>query len=146
MQYFAAKAITLSGMALVACTILLIVMRDAENPALLLVTVALTSLTYVGIGVPIALRFRTVNGYLIGSSGFLIADDRARHRSRCSIRCRIWLLLIPSAAQFRLILIATGAGQASAGEIAFMLAVCALGCGRRRLAWRLASLRKELGK
>ena len=45
--------------------------RGAGTSLLLLSTVALTSVQYIGIGVPIALRFKTVSGYLMGSAGFL---------------------------------------------------------------------------
>ena len=42
-----------------------------SNLALLFLTVALTSVQYIGIGIPIALHFRTVSGYLLGSAAFL---------------------------------------------------------------------------
>ena len=59
---------TLTAVALIACAILLLFIHRPANPALLLLTVALTSIQYIGIGVPIALRFKTVSGYLMGSA------------------------------------------------------------------------------
>ena len=70
-DYFAAKCGTLTGVALIACAVLLLFIHRPAHPALLLLTVALTSVQYLGIGVPIALRFNTVSAYLIGSAGFL---------------------------------------------------------------------------
>ncbi len=143
-DYLAAKAVTLTGMALAACAILLLFLHDVANPALLLLTVALTSVAYIGIGVPIALRFRTVNGYLIGSAGFLTPIIAPGFVALLDTP-PLWAMLLPAAAQFRLILVSTGAASASAGEIGFMLAVCAVAAaGAIWLA--LWALRRELGK
>lgn len=124
LDYLAAKVVTLTGMALVACAILVLFIHEPADPALLLAAVALTSIMYVGIGVPIALRFRTVNGYLVGSSGFLIPLI-APGLVALFDPTPVWTLVLPATAQFKLILVATGAGSAGPLEIAFMLFVAA---------------------
>ncbi len=143
-QYFLSKLITLTGMSLIACAVLLAVMHRPADPGLLLVSVALTSMQYVGIGVPIALRFRTVNGYLVGSAGFLapliapgflaLLDDMPA-----------WLAIVPAVSQLRLMLVATGAAEATMGEVALMLAVSGLAAaGAGWLAVHF--LRREFGR
>lgn len=142
-QYFTGKAVTLCGLALVACTILIFV-HGAANPALLLVSVALTSVAFLGIGVPIALRFRTVNGYLIGSSGFLTPVIGPAFLALID-PMPTWLALWPPVAQFRLILVALGSADATPFDIVLQLAIAALAAaGATWLA--LATLRQELGK
>jgi len=122
-DYFIAKCGTLTAVALIACAILLMFIHRPADPVLLLVTVALTSIQYLGIGVPIALRFNTVSAYLIGSAGFLtplIAPGALALIEGLPLP----FLLIPAAAQLRLMLVATGAGSASGGEIALCMSVC----------------------
>lgn len=143
-EYFGGKLITLSAVSLIAAAALLMVLHRPADPALLLLTVALTAIQYIGIGVPIALGFRTVNGYLIGSAGFLtpliapgflaLLDDMP-----------LWLAVIPAVSQLRLLLVATGAAEASATEVAVMLAVSGMAAaGGCWLALR--SLRREFGR
>lgn len=142
-EYFTAKCGTLTGVALIACAILLLFIHRPANPALLFLTVALTSIQYLGIGVPIALRFNTVSAYLIGSAAFL-APLIAPGALALVEGLPLPFLLIPAAAQLRLMLVATGAGSASGGEIALCMAVClAAAAGAVWLA--LKSLDREFG-
>jgi hypothetical protein len=83
----------------------------------------LTSFQYVGIGVPIALRFKTVSGYLMGSTGFLTPVIAPAFLALLD-PFPLWLAAIPSVSQFRLMLIATEAAAAAPHEIAIMIAVC----------------------
>ncbi len=143
-DYFVSKAATLTVMSLAACMVLLAFIHEVPDPTLLLATVALTAVQYVGLGVPAALWFRTVNGYLIGSAalltpviapGFLALLDPMP----------AWLMVIPAASQLRLMLVALGGADAAVGEIAVMLAVSAVAAGVA--CWyALAVLRRELGK
>lgn len=143
-QYFAAKVVTLSGVAIIACTILLLVIHDAPNPALLLAAVALTSIAFMGIGVPIALRFRTVNAYLVGSSAYLIPVIAPAGLALLD-PMPLWMALWPPVSQFRLILVASGYSSAGLFETAAMLAVAA--CSAAAAAWwAVIALRQELGK
>lgn len=143
-DYYLAKLVTLTGLALVSCAILMLFLHQSADPALLLLTVALTSIQYVGIGVPIALTFRTVNGYLIGSAGFLTPVIAPGFLALLD-PMPIWLALIPAVSQFRLILVATGAAGAGLAELIVMLTVCAVAAsGASWLALR--ALRRELGR
>lgn len=143
-DYYLAKLVTLTGLVLVACAILVLFLHQGADPALLLLTVALTSIQYVGIGVPIAMTFRTVNGYLIGSAGFLTPVIAPGFLALLD-PMPIWLALIPAVSQFRLILVATGATGAGLAEIIVMLAVCAVAAGAA--SWlALWALRRELGR
>jgi fluoroquinolone transport system permease protein len=143
-DYYVAKLVTLTAVALVACMILIFFLHRPADPALLLVAVALTSIQYIGIGVPIALRFRTVNAYLIGSAGFLTPVIAPGFLALLD-PMPIWLALLPAVSQFRLILVATRAATASLPEIGFMLAICAAAAaGASWLA--LHFLRQEMGR
>lgn len=143
-DYFLSKVATLTAVSVAACVVLLAFMHTAENPLLLLAAVALTAVQYVGLGVPAACRFRTVNGYLIGSAalltpviapGFLALLDPMP----------LWLVIIPAVSQLRLMLVALGGAEAGAGEIMAMLAVSALAAAAA--SWyAVRVLRRELGK
>ena len=142
-DYLIGKVATLTTMATLSSALLVFV-HGAPNPPLILVTVVLTSVMYVGIGVPIALRFKTVNGYLIGSSGFLMPIIAPGFVALID-PTPVWMLVLPAAAQFKLMLVATGAGTASMGEIAFMLVVCTIAAaGGLWLGYR--ALITELGR
>lgn len=141
--YLAGKVVTLTAMATLSSG-LLVVVHGAPNPLLLIVTVALTSIMYVGIGVPIALLFKTVNGYLIGSSGFLLPVI-APGLVALIDPTPVWTMVLPATSQLKLMLVATGSGSATLAEIAFMLAVCVIAAaGGLWLAQR--ALVKELGR
>jgi fluoroquinolone transport system permease protein len=122
MDYLWAKMLTLTGLALVACLALFLAHRSGD-PVLLSVAVALTSFQFIGIGVPIALRFRTVSGYLMGSTGFLTPVIAPAFLALLD-PFPLWLAVIPSVSQFRLMLVATDAATAGPAEIAAMVIVC----------------------
>jgi fluoroquinolone transport system permease protein len=143
-DYFLSKAITLTLVSLLASAILLVFVHRPADPVLLLVAVALTAIQYIGIGVPIALRFRTVSGYLVGSAGFLMPLIVPGFLALLP-DMPIGLAAIPAVSQLRLMLIATGAAAATAGEIALLLAVStAAAAGAVWLA--LHFLRREFGR
>jgi fluoroquinolone transport system permease protein len=143
-DYLGAKATTLTAMALVACAILVALIHGATDPGLLLVSVALTSLQYVGIGVPIALRFRTVSGYLVGSAGFLTPLIAPGFLGLLE-PFPLWLAVIPAVSQYRLMLVSTGAAAATPMELGVMLLVAAVAAaGALWLAWRF--LKAEFGR
>lgn len=142
--YLAAKVATLGSISLGASAILILVHGEVANPALLLVAVALSSLAFIGLGIPIALRFRTVNGYLVGSASFL-SPILALAGLALLEPMPVWMALWPPVAQFRLVLVATGYGTASAAEIAAMLVV-SIAAAAGMLVWATAALRTELGK
>jgi hypothetical protein len=136
--------ITLTSVALIACGVLSLVGGAHGRHGLLLAAVALTSVQYVGIGVPIALRFRTVSAYLVGSAGFLTPVVAPGFLALLD-PMPAWMLVIPAVAQLRLFLVATGAATASAPAIAAMLAVAAIAAvGATLLA--LHALEEEFGR
>lgn len=144
MDYFWAKALTLTAMALVSVTILTPLIHTGANWPMLAVVVVLTSLHFLGIGVPAALYFRTVTSYLIGAAGWLLPLIAPAFVALLD-PMPAWAILIPAASQFRLMLVATGAATASPIELAAMFAVTALAAvGTIWLArWRLE---KEFGR
>ena len=143
-DYLVAKSVTLTAMALVACTILVALLHGSRNPALLLVAVALTSLQYIGIGTPIAIHFKTVSGYLVGSAGFLTPIILPGFLALLD-PLPLWLALVPAVSQYRLILISTGATTATLAEIAVTLLVSGVAAaGALWLAHR--SLKLEFGR
>ena len=142
--YLVSKIVTLGGLGFGTSAILILVHGSVANPALLLVAVALTSLSFIGLGMPIALRFRTVNGYLVGSASFLTPLIAPAALALLD-PMPVWLALWPPVAEFRLILVATGHGAASAVEISAMLAMSAM-TAAAMLIWAHGALRRELGK
>lgn len=144
LDYLTGKMVTLVGLSLASCAVLIPFIHQLANPVLLLVAVLLTAVQYVGIGVPIALRFRTVNGYLIGSAGFLtplIAPGLLALLEPLPV----WLAIIPAVSQFRLLLVATGGASATSAEVALMLVVAAFAAAGA-VVLALHALRQELGK
>lgn len=143
-EYLLAKTITLTAISLLACAVLLVFVHRPADPALLLATVGLTAIQFIGIGVPIALRFRTVSGYLVGSASFLTPLIAPGFLALLP-EMPVWLAIIPAVSQLRLMLVATGAADATGTELALMLAVAAAAAaGAVWLALR--ALRKEFGR
>jgi fluoroquinolone transport system permease protein len=143
-QYFAGKATTLAGLSLVACLVLTLVHGAVPHPLLLLAAVGMTSLAFVGIGVPIALRFRTVSGYLVGA-GALLTPIILPAGLALFEPMPVWLALWPPVAQYRLMLVALGYAPVDALELAVSIASSAAGMVGG-IALALAALRRELNK
>lgn len=141
--YFFGKAFTLTVLALIAVAVISLAAHRPANWALLMAVVVLTSIQYIGIGVPIALSFRTATAYLIGSAAFL-GPVVAPGLLALIDPTPWWLLWIPAVAQLKLMLVATGAAEAGAIMIAICLAVClAAAAGGTWLALR--ALAREFG-
>lgn len=142
-SYIAAKVVTLTGMAVLSCLVIMAAHPGAGNLPLLISAVVLTSMQYVGLGVPIALRFRTVSGYLLGSAAILTPLIAPAFLALLE-PFPAGFLLIPAVAQQRLLMIATGT-PASAVETASALAVT-VAASVTALAFGQSCLRGELGK
>lgn len=143
-DYLLGKAITLVGLSVLSCTVLIPFMHEVASPWLLVLTVLLTAIQYLGIGVPIALRFKTVSGYLLGSAA-LLTPVIAPGLLALLEPFPTWLAVVPAASQFRLMLVATGAATAASAEEAIMLLVSAVAAsGAIWLALR--ALRREFGQ
>jgi fluoroquinolone transport system permease protein len=143
-DYLTGKMVTLVGMSLASCLLLVPFIHQVAHPTLLLLSVALTAIQYVGIGVPIALRFKTVNEYLVGSAAFL-TPFIAPGLLALLDPFQLWLAVLPAASQFRLLLVASGAVATTPLEVAICLAVSVLAAAGA-LALAVLSLRRELGK
>jgi fluoroquinolone transport system permease protein len=143
-EYLLAKVVTLTLVALAAGAILIAVTPGRDDPVLLLSVVMLTSVQYVGIGVPIAVRFRTVNAYLVGSAAFLTPIVAPAFLALLDPFPR-WTVAIPAVSQLRLMLVATGARDGSVVEVSVMLLVSAVAAAAA--IWlALRSLAREFGR
>jgi fluoroquinolone transport system permease protein len=142
-DYLVGKIATLVGLSL-ASAVLLLPFMHAHYPVLLLATVGLTALQYLGIGVPIGLHFKTVNGYLIGSASFL-TPFIAPGLLALLDPFPLLLAIVPAVSQLRLLLVATNTVSVTPFELTLMLSVAAAAAaGAIWFAW--VSLRRELGK
>lgn len=143
-DYVWSKALTLTAVAVVAVAIIGALAQGAVNWPLLIAATVLTSVQFIGIGVPIALRFRTVTAYLVGSGVLLLPVVLPAGLALLEPMPR-WAIVVPAASQLRLVLVGSGAAKAGAGEIAAMLAVGALAAAAG-LCVGIRSLRREFGK
>ena len=142
-DYFLAKALPLTLLGLVAVGALGLLVHGRPDFPILMASVFVTSLFYIGIAVPIALHFRTVTSYLIGSSGLLLPVIVPAILAFMD-PMPVWAMLVPTAAQLRLIMIGVGAGTEVPNAVMLMLASSTLGAiaaiwtGLRRLDRELA--------
>jgi fluoroquinolone transport system permease protein len=144
LDYLAAKTTTLTALALAAVIAMGLARSGPVNWPLLIISVALTSIFFVAIGTAIALRFKTVNSYLIGSAGLLtpfILPAIAAFIDPMPAA----LGLVPTIAQARLTLMALGFGSGNGIEITLMLAVMTASA-IVALVWSRRALQVELGR
>ncbi len=141
--YFWSKTITLTGVALVAAIILALVAKANVNWPLYVSAIVLTSVSFIGIGFPIALKFKTVTGYLLGAAGILTPLTLPIFFALFD-PMGYWAMLIPTAAQFRLFLVSLGTFQASGLELFIMLLVSALSAVAL-VIFATETLKKEFG-
>jgi fluoroquinolone transport system permease protein len=136
--YLLAKTVALTSLALLAVAVLGLVKAGPVRWELLLPVVALTSAFCIGIGAGFALRFSTVNGYILGTAALLFPLFGPSLLALLEPMPAM-LAVIPTVSQFRLILVALGHGSALPVEIAAMFAVqlvaaiAALALGERAL-------------
>ncbi|WP_196260938.1 hypothetical protein [Pelagibacterium limicola] len=143
-DYLLGKVVTLTTIALVAVLAMGLAKSGPVNWLVLLLAVALTSIFFVALGAVIALHFKTVNGYLLGSAGLLTPIILPAAAAFLGPMPPI-LGLVPTIAQPRLVLVSLGFGTASAVDIIFMLAVCAASATGAFL-WARDRLASELGR
>jgi len=143
-DYVASKAVTLTLMGLVATLALAPFTHSRVDLALLALVTCLISVTYVGIGVGFARRFKTVNGYLIGSA-VILTPVIAPGFLALAAALPLWVWLIPSAAQFRLVLVAMGAVPVDPAETAVCLTVAGI-CAVAAFAFAVRDMQREFGK
>lgn len=142
-NFFWAKCLTLTSVSLIAVTVLTPFLHQGIHWPMLAGAVVMSSVFFIGIAVPASLYFRSVTSFLIGAAGWLVPVVLPGFVALIEPMPH-WAILIPTASQFKLILIATGTGSASGLEIAAMFAVCVLAMGGS--AWlAISRLKKELG-
>lgn len=143
-EYFCAKAITLTSLSLIAITVLTPFLHTHANWPMLAAIVTLTSLQFVGIGIPAAFYFRSVTSYLLGAAGFLTPIVGPGFIALVE-PMPAWAVLIPSVSQFRLILVATGSAEASGLQIIAMFSVAMIAAAAG--IWiGIRSLEREMGR
>ena len=143
-DYVLSKTLTLTAIAVMAVGVIAGAAHESANWPILIAATVLTSIQFIGIGIPIALKFRTVTAYLIGSAALLLPVVLPAGLALLDPMPG-WAIVIPAASQLRLILIGTGVADAGAGGIAAMLAVCAIAAAVGMLAG-IRSLKREFGK
>jgi len=120
-DYVLSKALALTVLALLAVLVLGLLAPHAQL-GILLVGVALTSGCYIGLGILAGLRFRTVGSYLMGSAAVLtpliVLGALAFINPMPG-----WAMLVPPAAQLRLVLVGIGAAEAGLAELAALFAM-----------------------
>jgi len=122
LDYFFSKAISMTAIALIAVFVLAIVTNNNINWLMLFAIVTLTSVQFLAIGVPAALYFKTLSGYLIGSITYVVPILLLGMFAFID-PMPVWAIIFPTASEFKLILIATGSGTASTPEIIAMFVV-----------------------
>ncbi len=142
--YFWTKTITLTGIALVVVTIIALVAKADINWPLYLASVIFTSITFISIGFPIAVRFKTVTGYLVGSAGILTPITLPMFFAVYD-PIGFWAMFIPTTAQFRLVLVSVGTFEASGIETTIMVSIVAL-TAAGVAAFAIRALKKEFGE
>ncbi|NOZ32137.1 MAG: hypothetical protein GXP01_03480 [Alphaproteobacteria bacterium] len=142
-RYAASKTIMLTAITMVAVIILALFLSFELNWWLYLATVLLTSVHYIGLAAAIAPRFRTVTGFLIGTSAILLPVILPGVLS-VFIALPAVFIGIPAVSQFRLMMVALGADPANPVEIAAMLAV-AIATAAGALWYAERQLRFEFG-
>ncbi len=122
LDYFFSKAISMTAIALIAVFILVSVTNNNINWVMLFAIITLTSVQFLAIGVPAALYFKTLSGYLMGSVTYVMPILLLGIFAFID-PMPAWAIIFPTASEFKLILIATGAGSASVPEIVAMFVV-----------------------
>lgn len=143
-QYLASKTITLTGLAILAVIAIAGVKASTADWPLLLTTVALTSINYIAIGIVVALRFRTVNTYLIGSAALLLPIVGPSFLALLN-PMPLALAVLPTVSQLRLTLVALGFGSAHPVDIFVMLAIATISA-IMAVRWARSVLAVELGR
>jgi fluoroquinolone transport system permease protein len=143
-DYFIAKVLPLTLLGLMAAALMAVLVHGTVDWPVLVGAIVLTSLTYLGVGVPVALTFRTVTSYLIGSSGLLMPIVLPSFLAFLD-PMPVWAAVIPTTAQLRLIMNGVGASADDPGLLTLMFA--SAGLGAVAAIWLgLRRLEREIGR
>ncbi|MGJ8529579.1 fluoroquinolone export ABC transporter permease subunit [Maritalea sp.] len=143
-QYLAAKSASLTFIALIAVVVLSLVSRThLGNIWLVLFVTASTSIMYIALGAVMALRFKTVNAYLIGAVPILIPLNAPLLLMLVNPLPDI-AYLIPPLAQFKLLLVGFNASVIT--PAGFLMALVSTFGGAVLSFWAAARyLQREFG-
>lgn len=123
-QYLAAKSISLTFIALGAVVVLALCAKTPiQAMPIILFATATTSIMFISIGAIVALRFKTINGYLIGSVPF-VTPLIAPAALNLIDPLPLYAFILPPTAQLKLLLVGFSVGSASVAVIT----VCVLSC------------------
>ena len=122
LDYFFSKAISMTAIALIAVSVLVFFSGNNINWIMLFAIVTLTSVQFLAIGIPAAIYFKTLSGYLIGSITYVMPILLLGIFAFID-PMPAWAILFPTASEFKLILVATGASSAATWEIVAMFIV-----------------------
>ncbi len=143
-DYFFAKSLPLTLLGLVAVAALAPLVHGVTNWPVLMGAVLATAFAYFGIGVPIALRFRTVTSYLIGSAGLMIPIILPAFLAFLD-PLPVWAQILPTTAQLRLLMIGVGAVTDPLESIILMFAISTL-TAVAAIMFGIGQLDKEFGR
>lgn len=121
-DYYWSKLLSLTFASLLSVTLIGVFAHENINWPLYLTAVIVISATFVSIGFPIALHFKTATSYLMGSAAILTPILLPMVFALFN-PFPLWAIIVPPAAQLRLILISLGTFEANTWEIASMLIV-----------------------
>lgn len=142
-EYFWAKALPLTVLAVAAVGVIGFLLHSETNHFMLAATVILTSVCFLGVGVPTALYFKSVTSYLVGSAAYLV-PIMLPILLAFGEKMAGWVIILPTASQMRLVLVATGAREAGTAEVVAMFLVAILAAAGA--VWvAIRQLEKELG-
>lgn len=143
-DYLVAKSASLGALAVAASVLLAALSKGPVDWLLFVPAVTLTALSYLWFGVPIARRFRTATGYLIGSAGYLLPLVLPAALAFLDPMPR-WAMVWPPAAQLKLLIAGLESQPLAAGDLLVLFAAAL--AGLVLTGWlALAALRKEFGR
>ncbi len=126
-QYLAAKSISLTIIALGAVVVLALCARLPLTAfPLLLFATTTTSIMFICIGAVVALKFNTINGYLIGSVP-IVTPLIAPAALNLIDPLPLYAFALPPAAQLKLLLAGFGVGSTSGATLTVCVASCLAG-------------------
>ena len=126
-HYYISKTLSLTLVSLVSAMLIALFAHEHIHWPLYLTTVIFVSVTFISIGFPIALYFKTATSYLMGAAAIL-APIMLPMFFALAPSFPIWAFLFPPAVHFRLVLVSLGAFEADLMQISIMLIVTTLTC------------------
>lgn len=142
-EYLASKSLTLTVLALIVTAIFGVMRGPGVHWPLYVLTVALTSIHFIGLGAFFVTKFRTVTGYIMGTA--VILTPVILPAGAAFLDPMPWAAaVIPAAAQFKLMLVSL-TGEVTAPALTLGLLVSALAWAGAGFTLGVRALRAEFG-